>query len=344
MNKFWIIFAGLTCIFISCDKDETENNISFSKGIFVVNQGVFQNGTGTITYRNESDNNLLQDVFETKNEGKVLGNIAQSMIKFDNKYFIAVNNAAKIQVVNASDFKSIGEITIDLPRYFVTDGQKLYVSSWGNDYKSGVIHEINAVNLSISPPIHVGNAPETMLFSEDKLYITVSSPYGLSSQTVAVIDTKTNKVVKSIQTGDSPVSIVKDINDDIWILCTGNYDPDPTKFTKGSLHRLSNDLKMNSFILSTGATGLITDSDGDRLYFLMDGKVMAHDINDQTFENESVYDGYFNCIHYQNSTHRIFLGQGSFTAQGEVLFINPETQGTGRFATGIGPGFIYFSE
>ena len=184
-----------------------------------------------------------------------------------------------------------------------------------------------------------------MLISDDKLYVTLTSPYGQSSQDVIVVNTKTNKISKTIATGDSPSAIVKDKNNDLWILCSGNYAFDPLNNTRGSIHRLRDDQKVASFSLSNGANGLVVDSDGDRLYFLMDGKVMAHDITDTTFEDESIYDGFFYNISYEKSSKRIFLADAKdFASAGEILFINPETNATGRFATGIVPGFIYFSE
>ncbi|HMR87323.1 MAG TPA: hypothetical protein PKD51_04180 [Saprospiraceae bacterium] len=349
MNKFLVFLIGFVIIFSSCEKERAQFDNNFSTGIFVVNQGVFQSGTGTITYRNEANDILINDLFATQNNGKVLGNIAQSMIKFDNKYFIAVNNAAKIQVVNASDFKIIGEIPIELPRYFATDGTKLYVTSYNTDLASGKINEVDTKNLTISSSINVSNLPENLLLTGDKLYVTLVSPFGQSSQDVLVVDTKSNQISKTINVGDNPNSIAKDKNGDIWVICRGNGF-DPINGTLGSLHRLRDDQKVASFTLSNGANGLVVDNDGDRLYFLMDEKVMAHDISDSTFEEESIYDESindenFDAISYQPSTNRIFLSDvKDYNSVGEILIINPETKSTGRFDSGIAPGFIYFAE
>ncbi len=349
MNKFLVVLIGFIFIFSSCEKERVQFDNNFSTGIFVVNQGVFNGGTGTITYRNEASNLTISDVFASQNGGKVLGNVAQSMIKFDDKYFIAVNNAAKIQVVNAADFKIVGEIPIELPRYFATDGTKLYVTSYNTDLASGKISEIDTKNFTISSSISVSNLPENLLFTGEKLYVTLVSPFGQSSRDLVVVDTKTNQISKTINVGDNPNSIVKDKNGDIWVICRGNGF-DPINSTLGSLHRLRDDQKVASFTLSNGANGLVVDNDGDRLYFLMDGKVMAHDISDSTFEDESIYDesiddGKFDAISYQPSTNRIFLSDvKDYSSAGEILIINSETKSTGRFDTGIAPGFIYFAE
>ncbi|MBK9734670.1 MAG: hypothetical protein IPO92_06770 [Saprospiraceae bacterium] len=345
MNKFilFILFGFITLF--SCKKDDIiVEPVNYTTGIFVVNQGPFQNGTGTITFRNEGD--TIQDVFGRANPGKVLGNIAQSMIKFDNKYFIAVNNGAKIQVVNASDFTSVGVINgIDQPRYFCTDGKKLYVSAWGADAQSGVVHEIDVTNLKLLPAISVGDAPEQMLISSDKLYVPISSPYLGSSTKIAVIDIKTNKLIKYIVAGDSPSAIVQDKNNDIWVICSGNYNPDPLKTTNGSLHKITDDVAVSKYKLGIDARGLAVNATGDKLYFLQQDEVYVHDVSDAIFENESVADGYFNALAIQKSTNRLYLANAKdFQSPGEASFIHPETFQTGRFECGIIPGFFYFAE
>ena len=108
MKNFAILLLAITFLF-GCKKDK-ENNASgdYTKGLFVVNQGKFQSGTGTITYVSEKDS--ITDLFTQQNAGHILGNIAQSMIKFGDYYLVAINNGSKVQVLNAKDFTHKGEI------------------------------------------------------------------------------------------------------------------------------------------------------------------------------------------------------------------------------------------
>lgn len=346
MKCFKLFILSFVILTFSCTKDENTDTVDYSSGVFVVNEGPFGNGTGTITFQNGQD--TIQDVFGRENSGKALGNIVQSMIKLGDKYFISINNGAKIQVVNAKDFKSIGEINgINVPRYFVADQNKLYISHWGADFNSGAVYEINPETMTLSKPISIGGAPENMIIKNDKLYVAVSSSSAQNkSNKVVVIDTKTNLVIKTIVVGDSPEAIVLDKNDDLWVICNGLTDwTNPAQNTNGSLYKIKNDLVVASFTISNGANGLVVDKNGDRLYFLMGDRVMAHDITDQVFENESVYDGLYYGIGYDKSNGRIYLADaGDFQSKGRAIFINPETQTTGRFTTGIAPGFFYVSE
>jgi DNA-binding beta-propeller fold protein YncE len=340
--KFQIFTLLISVLFIACNKDETTNSAQYSKGVFVVNQGLFQSGTGTITFHNYKD--TIQNVFEKENPGQVMGNIAQSMIAFDSKYFIAINNANKIVVCDGTNFKSLGEIKgIDLPRYFASSATKLYVSAWGADFKSGKIYEIDPKTLAIASTIITGGAPESLLISGDKLYATIST-VGEKSKSIIIIDTKTNNILQKTDISDNPTHITSDKNGAIWILCGGNSDwTNPALSTEGALVKLVNDKVEQTFKLNNGANGLTIDKNKDRLFFLMNGKVFAHDITDVTFEKETIYDGSFYAIGYHNAKGRLYLADaGNFQNDGSVTHIDPISKNTARFKAGIIPGFFYF--
>lgn len=339
-NSFLFLFIAV--LFFSCHKDETSSGGTYSKGVFVVNQGVFQSGTGTITFHNYKD--TIQNIFERENPGQVLGNVAQSMVAYDNKYFIAINNANKVVVCDAVNFKSLGEIKgINLPRYFASSASKLYVSAWGADFKSGNIYEINPKSLTIAATVKTGGSPETMVIVGDKLYVTMST-VSEKSKSVVVIDTKTNTIANKIDVSDNPTHIVTDKSGAIWVLCGGNSDwQNPSLNTDGALVKIVSDKVEKTFNISNGASGLVIDKNKERLFFLMSGKVFAHDITDQSFEKESIYDGFFYAIGYHDAKGRIYLADaGNFQTDGIITHIDPISKNTARYKAGIIPGFFYF--
>ncbi|MFM7288597.1 MAG: hypothetical protein ACKO18_04370, partial [Bacteroidota bacterium] len=107
-NKLWITWksallgCGLsaTLLFSSCTKEEVPSPTSnYSRGFWVVNEGPFGSGTGTLTWIARNGSRLEQDVFGRVNQ-RPLGNIAQSMQGLGNLGLIAVNNAGKLEWVN----------------------------------------------------------------------------------------------------------------------------------------------------------------------------------------------------------------------------------------------------
>lgn len=118
---------ALASVFTSCKKDNpkpTSNNpttaaTTYTNGVFVINQGQFGSGTGTVCFYNRKDSSVVNDVFSVANSSATLGNIVQSMAVFNGKGYIVVNNAGKIVIVNSSTFVQSAQITnLNQPRYF----------------------------------------------------------------------------------------------------------------------------------------------------------------------------------------------------------------------------------
>ncbi len=113
LSFFMIILAG-------CNKSNNDNpSGNWSNSVFIVNEGPFQTGSGSISAFNRESLEVTNNLFETAN-GRPLGNIVQSMSVYKDRGFIVVNNANKIEVVNLKDFKSDTTIeNLALPRYFI---------------------------------------------------------------------------------------------------------------------------------------------------------------------------------------------------------------------------------
>ena len=213
--KFLFLAAILTLT--SCSKDdENTKSGAFSNGIFIVNEGAFQTGTGTITYFNPDSNLVKQDIFEMVN-GRPLGNIAQSMTLNNGKGYIVVNNAGTVEVVDLATFKS--DTTIkgfqNPSQFLIVDATKAYVSDW-----AGSIAVVDLITNAIVKTISTGAGSDAMVKSGAYVYVANSGGLGVDS-TVSVIDFTTDKVVKTIHVGDAPTGIVADSKGQVWVLCKG---------------------------------------------------------------------------------------------------------------------------
>jgi hypothetical protein len=98
LNK-WRFALGMvilsSLLFVACKKDDPEppppvNETDYGSGIFILNEGPFQNGTGTITYLSRNGFERVDNLFQTANNLTPLGNIVQSWYKsiptFDNSF------------------------------------------------------------------------------------------------------------------------------------------------------------------------------------------------------------------------------------------------------------------
>jgi hypothetical protein len=333
-------------IFFSCTPDApVVKREVFESGIFVVNQGVFQSGTGTISHKPFSDMSFTTDIYSKANGGKVLGNIVQSMIKVNDKYFIAVNNANKIEVVDAKTFVQSATISnIPQPRYFASANGNLYISAWGADSKSGEIYIVDPISMTIKAKIKTDFAPEQMLVSGSSLYVTLSSPYGISSKDVAVIDLNTNTISNRLQTASGPSSLVQDKNGDIWVLCSGTYGFNPSDNELGGIVQIKDAQVTPISTLPTGASGLAIDKTKATIYYISDGKVFSIDINNPD-SPKVVTNGFYYSIAYSAVDNSLYLNDPKdYTGNGNLEVFSLDTKTKKAYQVGIIPGFTYIVE
>jgi YVTN family beta-propeller protein len=223
--KYNFIFRGLSllafALLVQSCKDEptvpTPTN-AYGTGVFVINEGPFQNGSGTVTFINRSTSGVQQDVFQQAN-GRPLGNIAQSMASFGTQGLIVVNNANKVEVVDLKDFKSVGSIEgLGLPSKIVVAGNtgKAYVTEWVSFGSPGRVAVINISSRSVLRSIPVGDFPNAITFHNNRIYVANSN-----ENTVTEINTNVDTVLRTITVGDRPNGFVS-IGNDLLVLCGGN--------------------------------------------------------------------------------------------------------------------------
>lgn len=214
-----------------------ENNIDkpdsgWGGSIFIVNEGLFLTGSGSISAFDRESKTVNDNLFEAVN-GRPLGNLVQSMVVHNGKVFIVVNNANRVEVADLESFISVGAIdSVPMPRYFLGfDNHKGYLSCWDTTVKV-----IDLDHLAISGEIRTGNGPEEMIIAGERLFVLNSGGFDTDS-TVTIINTTTDSVEKSIVIGDNPAGIQADAEGNLWILCAGrgwNGFPS-TNDTKGKL-------------------------------------------------------------------------------------------------------------
>lgn len=345
LHKFFIAIFAFVIVFSSCTDSGPEETQKFDTGTFIVNQGAFTSGTGTITYTNNDV--VIEDVYAKQNSGLVLGSIAQSIHKFDQKYFIAVNNAAKVTVVDATTFKYEGEIKLDLPRYFAPVGDKLYITSWTNDFKSGFINLIDHKTFKVTKSVAIDGLAEKMVEKNGLLYITVSAQANdpLNGH-IVVYDTTKDEIKETIKVGDNSNDIVLDKNGDIWVICSGFSDfTDPNKNTNGSLHKITGNKSVYTRTLSNGANGLATNAAKNKLYFMMDSQVLVFDPTNTTIDPKSIANGYYFAMSMDTQNDHIFLADAKdFQKNGEIKVIDTKGNAVRTVSAGLIPGFVYFSK
>ena len=347
MNKINILIIIILATFISCKKEQSNpTNYNIKKGFYIVNEGNFTWGNSSLSFYNEENNTIENDVFYKANNA-VLGDVGNDMKIINNKGFICVNNSGLIYVINPKNCKHIATIA-DLvsPRYILPVNDSLaYVS----DLYSPYITIINTNKLTKYSTINVGTSTEAMIKVENKVFVTSWS----FNHFVYVINCINHSVIDSISVGLQPQSIVVDKNNDIWVLCDGGYPGNPIGHEAPSLwqisantHQIKNKIVFPSANYS--ARSLIINKNADTLAFIYKD-VYVFSINDTVFPSHSwlssINNNFYSIWYHPEKPWIIISDAKNFVKNGEVYIYNKNRQLIANFEAGIIPSaFCYYKE
>jgi hypothetical protein len=222
MKSLNVVLIFIVVFFASCERtvndtdgDTVKANLN-GDGVFVINEGNYMAGNGTISFYSYSAGKIYNDIFSKAN-GRPLGDIPYSMEILKDKGYIVVNNSGNIEVVDKNSMhslKTIGDL-VSPRKILLIDSTKAYVSS----LYSNSVTIIDLLTNSISGFINIRRSSESMILLGNKAY--VSSWY--SGKDVMIVNTISNNVIDSIEVAPEPESMVLDKNNKLWVLCNGGY-------------------------------------------------------------------------------------------------------------------------
>lgn len=228
IRKIHIIM--LLMLLLSCSKDKefgevnTENtNYIYGKGVFVVNEGNYTNGNGSVSFYNFYTHKIYNGIFDAANK-RPLGDVPVSMEFINGMIYLMVNNSGKIEVVNPDDFKSVKTINgFTSPRFILpVSNTKAYVS----DLRSNYISVLDLQSNTIIKKIYCGKSTDRMLKYNNKVFVCNWSEYYVKApnNTVQVIDSDLDLLIDSVKVGKEPNSMVLDKQNRLWVLSSGGYN------------------------------------------------------------------------------------------------------------------------
>jgi len=305
-RKIVLVLAAISFLFGACKKEKQivtdDNNIAnpYETGVFIVNEGPFQTGTGTISFLNRSTKVVKQDIFNLENN-RPLGNIAQSMTIFNDKAYIVVNNAGKVEVVNTKTFKSVGVIDgLNLPRFFVgVNSTKGYLSDW-----SGNISVINLTSNTVLSTINVGGSPDKMIISGGKVYVIGSAGF-TSDSTFHIINITNDTKINTLIIGDNPSDLVSDVNNKIWIICGGISDWNtPSNNTNATLVKFNPSTDSIEMTFDLGSTNfgakIAINAAKTKIFYTLSNGVYEMDVNNPVINPQPFIGKSFYAIGFDN--------------------------------------------
>lgn len=335
-------------IIISCKSDDPELLPlgDYENGFFIANEGPFSDGTGTLTFIG-NNGAIEQDVYQTVNN-EVLGSIVQSMTFHDNNAYIVVNNSHKIIVANRHTMKKITTIEgsdINNPRHFVAIGNTGYVSNWGSTSNStdDFIAVIDLSTNTVTSTIAVGEGPEDMLVKDNTIYVNLQGGFGFNNK-VEVINANTNTISTTITVGDVPSAILKDNNDSIWVLCSGNPNYATGGETNGTLIKIENNSVTSTLDFGAQKHPSHLTINDNNLYYNLGGKVYNMLVSNTQLNTTAIvgFDGFYYTMSAKNGV-LYTTNAGDYASEGTLKVFNLSTkEHSYSKITGIVPTAIVF--
>jgi YVTN family beta-propeller protein len=123
-----------------------------------------------------------------------------------------------------------------------------------------------------------------MLLRDGKVYVANSGGFD-NDNSISVIDTSNDTVIKTIKVGENPNSLQFDKDGNLWVASAGmfvyneDYTINEESSTKSTISKIANDEEIARFdierIVYPGVAHLNINNTGDNLYYLFGGQIFS---------------------------------------------------------------------
>lgn len=346
MKQFKLNYLLITLSFVtllaSCKKNNDPTFVLPTQGVYVLNQGNFNQNNSTLTYYDYRDKTTAADIYQSANATK-LGDTGNDVGIYGSKMYIVVNNSNRLTIADAKTAKLNKQITISQPRYVVFYDKNAFVTSY-----NGTVSVIDTASLVITKTITVGRNPEQMVVSNAKLYVANSGgldPNYNFDKTVSVIDLTTLTETKKITVTDNPISLAADNYNNVYVISLGNYADIAAGLT---IINANTDVVKSQPDVNLGYNIPIV-ANGDYVYFpTADNKIALFNAKTQTMERANfITDGTTVTTPYalnidKLSGYLFVTDAKDYSSNGSLYAYDVRGKKVYTVTTGINPGKIAF--
>lgn len=348
---FCILLFGVMMLG-SCEDDnfgevnDDQSSTLIEKGVFIVNEGNFGGGSGSLSFFSYDSLNVSHNLFFNANN-RPLGDVPQSLTIVDSLGFVVVNNSGKIEVININNAASLASIeNLSSPRFLLpVTNQKAYVS----DFSTRQIRIVDLESYTVTGSVDIGRTSERMVGVGDKVFVGNWSAYhqpGVNNNQLVVINATMDTVVDSIRVVKEPNSMVVDRNEKLWVLCSGGFENDvfPALLRINPAdHSVEKTFDFEH--INKSPEELCINGTGDTLFYI-DEDIYAMSVNSFTLPDNSLIEAgerNFKALNIDQQRSWLFASDAIDYQQKGIVF-QFSTSGTEirSFRAGIIPGYFAF--
>lgn len=343
-------------VFTSCKKDPDDpepqpNDTTYhSAGIYILNEGSFNQNNSTLTFFNFTDSTAHNDYFFNKN-GRGLGDTGSDICIYGSKVYIVVNVSSQLEVAHAATGVSIERIplfdgnTARQPRAVAPFGKHVFVCNFDN-----TVAVVDTATLEVVKVIEVGLNPDGITAAYGKIWVSNSG--GLSfpdyDKTVSVIDPVSLTEVTRYTVGVNPYVIRPDGHGHLYLVSRGNYFDIPSRLqvmdaNSGELVKTFSEFDAVDFTIA-GDSAYVYSYDwmsGSSAVVVVNTKTMQV-VNQQFISDGTALQIPYG-IDYDPVSNLIYIADAvSFTGSGRVYAFNKQGKRRFQFNAGVNPASFAF--
>jgi len=340
--KYYYLLS-LILFLASCKKEEKKNNLPINeKGFFIVNEGNYTWGNSSLSFYNETNKTLTNQLFFKKNDVP-LGDVATSMLIIENNAFITINNSGRIYVVDAKSCEYKGKISeLVSPRHL------LQVSSnevWVSDLYSTEIIFFNPHSFEKIGYLDIGFTSESLLNNDNEVWLSSWS----HNNKIIIVDKNSKNIIHTIVTRNQPKKMTEDKNGKIWVLCDGGYYGSPTGHEEPSFQIIDKITKnIEKTIIFPNKNNALVDMTFNKTLdsiFFIHNHIYAMGITDSLLPSQPLIfaeQRNFYCISITPNNNQLVISDAkNWASDGDILIYNTNGNLVNTFKVGINPGYIY---
>ena len=344
-----ILLTGL--LLWSCtDNDNPAKEIPVKgKALLILNEGSMQANNATLARYDLQEEMITKEYFLDVNK-RGLGDVANDMIRYGSKIYIAVNMSGTVEVLEATTGKSLRQIRMETdggqskePRRLAANGGKIYVTSFDD-----TVTRIDTVSLAVDGSVEVGMDPEGIAIKNSKIYVANSGGLNWANgydNTLSVIDLTTFTEEKKIEVGTNPNTVQVDSQGDIYLSVTGNYGDEPATFKvirsgSSTAETIAGIGSPQKFVISDNKAYIITGA------YQQPYKLVVYDcLEEEIIADNFISDGTGIAIMYNVSvdplTGDLFLTSTDYMNPGDLYWFDKSGKLKKRLsAVGINPSVV----
>jgi len=329
-----LILAAVSCkdTFIPAPEPKTD----YSAQVLILNSGNWGSNDASLTVLDEKEGKMnTTDIFSSVN-GKKLGDVANDMMIYGSKLYIAVTTSAVLFVCDLNG-KIITEIKEGSPRCLCANGGKVYATLY-----EGYVAEIDTASFTVRK-VETGPNPEGITYSSGKLYVADSFGYDPTYQygtTVTVIKASSFTVDKKLTVNNNPHKFVISEDGTLYLITWGNYADIPAALQK--INPSTDEVTTVSGVAPTdmamGRSGIAYilstayDAQWNQTFSYYKYDTRTDTFVEDLVSSSAVPNGSF--IMYDRFLDRIYIGTSDYVSTGDLYILGNDGSVISKYDTG----------